>query len=208
MRLTTSWLLPAIAATASAATDGSVYLLQRDHTPAAKPPTLSPSQARLVLAQRLGVSKYHSLDDASASTLSHINDFGGHHQALFGDEVDDLRHVEHNVVVMVDGGSAEDMKVLSKASGRDALLYLSDAPSGKTNVKLAEDIAKQTEQQQKCPIEQTDLGVCWTRAPNAIHYYDISKVSDQRSRSYVPNANDPSLPNQSMFSQKQSRAES
>ena len=180
MKLTTSWLLPAIAATASAATDASVYLLQRDHIPAANPPTLSPSQARLVLAQRLGISKYHSLDDASASRLSHINDFGGHHQALFGDEGDNLNREEHNVVVMVDGGSAEDMKVLSKASGRNALLYLSDTPLAKKNVKLVEDIAKQTGQEHMCPIEQSDLGVCWTRTPNAIHYYDISKVSEYK----------------------------
>lgn len=176
MRLSTSWLLPAFITTASAATDASVYLIQQDPIPSTStPPTLSPEQARLVLAQRLGVSKFHSLKDASDSTLSYINRFGRQRQALFDDEEDLGRDSKH-VVVMVDEASAEDMQTVSKAIDRETLFYVSSSPSAKTNVKLADDISKQIGQAEQCSLENPYIGRCWRSHSSSIHYYDISKV--------------------------------
>lgn len=47
-------------------------------------PAVSPDTARLILAQRLGVSRFHSLDAADATAIRHINTFGGRPRALFG----------------------------------------------------------------------------------------------------------------------------
>lgn len=49
------------------------------------PPSISPITARLLLAQRLGLSQYHSLDDAEDSTLGILNTYGGGQQQIFDD---------------------------------------------------------------------------------------------------------------------------
>lgn len=49
-------------------------------------PSISPSEARLIFAQRLGLSTYHSLGGASDSTLELLNEYGGQQQPLFHDE--------------------------------------------------------------------------------------------------------------------------
>ena len=48
------------------------------HRPAASSPDLvSPETARLILAQRLGLSQYHSLKGVDEQTIRQLNDFGG-----------------------------------------------------------------------------------------------------------------------------------
>ncbi|KAF2118123.1 hypothetical protein BDV96DRAFT_610977 [Lophiotrema nucula] len=46
-------------------------------------PALSPETARLVFAQRLGVSRYHSIKHVDEETVQHINKYGGPQQKLF-----------------------------------------------------------------------------------------------------------------------------
>lgn len=48
-----------------------------------EPPSISPYTARLLLAQRLGLSQYHSLEDADESTLDILNTYGGEQQKIF-----------------------------------------------------------------------------------------------------------------------------
>lgn len=50
------------------------------------PPSISPNTARLLLAQRLGLSQYHSLDDANGATLHILNTFGGKQEQVFRDK--------------------------------------------------------------------------------------------------------------------------
>ena len=50
------------------------------------PPSLSPKTLRLLLAQRLGLSQYHSLQDADESTIDTLNAFGGRRQQIFIDD--------------------------------------------------------------------------------------------------------------------------
>ena len=52
----------------------------------AKPPSISPHTARLLFAQRLGLSQYHSLQDADDSTLDILNTYGGEQQQIFARE--------------------------------------------------------------------------------------------------------------------------
>jgi hypothetical protein len=89
MKLSARLLLPAFvgATMAAAAGDGSAFLFQGQEWPStsSNPPTLSPEGARLVFAQRLGVSQYHGIGDASEGTLSHINTFSGRQESIFQD---------------------------------------------------------------------------------------------------------------------------
>lgn len=50
------------------------------------PQTASPETARLILAQRLGLSQYHSLSGIDDLTLQQLNAFGGEPTRFFGDE--------------------------------------------------------------------------------------------------------------------------
>ena len=49
-------------------------------------PSISPQTARLLLAQRLGLSHYHNLQDADDPTLEILNTFGGEQQEIFAPE--------------------------------------------------------------------------------------------------------------------------
>ena len=64
-------------------------------------PSISPNTARLLLAQRLGLSQYHSLEGADESTLDILNTYGGKQQQLFTHE----EHTRSNdrLLLIVDG---------------------------------------------------------------------------------------------------------
>lgn len=47
-------------------------------------PSVGPETARLILAQRLGLSRYHSIAHADPETIRHINAFGGRQRKLLG----------------------------------------------------------------------------------------------------------------------------
>lgn len=47
-------------------------------------PSISPETARLILAQRLGLSRFHSIQHVDAESIRHINAYGGRRQQLFG----------------------------------------------------------------------------------------------------------------------------
>lgn len=61
------------------------------HRPAASSSDLvSPETARLILAQRLGLSQYHSLKSVDEQTIRQLNDFGGSPQRLLSNGYGDL----------------------------------------------------------------------------------------------------------------------
>jgi hypothetical protein len=53
-------------------------------TASAANPFVSPETARLIIAQRLGLSRFHSIEHADAEAIRHINAYGGRQQKLFG----------------------------------------------------------------------------------------------------------------------------
>ena len=71
--------------------------------PKAEPQSISPSTARLLFAQRLGLSQYHSLEDADESLLDFLNTHGGHRQQIF--QTHEQKHDSENVLIIVDGVS-------------------------------------------------------------------------------------------------------
>lgn len=72
-----------------------------------EPPSVSPHTARLLLAQRLGLSQYHSLQDADESTFSILNKFGGEQQQQIFAREDPSQGAEKLLLIVegVDEGS-------------------------------------------------------------------------------------------------------
>ncbi len=173
MKLTTSFLLPAFIGAASAISDASVYILDASNgQPAANPPTLTPEQARLVFAQRLDASQYHGIGDASESTLSHINKYGGRQGSLFQDVVVDEAA---ELVLVVEGVSFEKAEpLLKELASTNPAFTISKVPSMAANKKLIEDLQKQSGYSgQNCPLEDAvnpfDTN-CWFGKSNVVHF--------------------------------------
>lgn len=99
-----------LAGLACAANSGaSVYIF--DHksplsTFEKAPSSVSPLNARLLFAQRLGLSEYHKLENAEETVLSLLNRFGSAQLPLFSGI--DEPETTHRLLVMVDGVEDHD----------------------------------------------------------------------------------------------------
>ncbi|KAK4691896.1 hypothetical protein P7C71_g5203, partial [Lecanoromycetidae sp. Uapishka_2] len=104
----------------------------------AGPPSISPNTARLLFAQRLGLSQYHSLEDADESTLHILNTYGGKQQQVFGQgkEAQDLERV----LVIVDGVSKPD-DIFDRSIA--PAVTITPQPSSSQNLQLALDLLDQ-----------------------------------------------------------------
>lgn len=97
---------PLLVAVALAAPDASIYI---SGSPVDVPRhSLSPDATRLLLARRLGLSQYHSLEGAYESILKILNDFGGEQRALLPTEEQGLSH-QRNLMVIDGVESPEGM---------------------------------------------------------------------------------------------------
>lgn len=142
MRLSTTLLLPALASLVAAET-ANVYIFGDFHgrPSSSHYPTLSPEVARLVIAQRLEVSSYHSLEYADEATLDYINTFGNQQRALFSDA---LYEEPPQLVFMVDGVTEETSSAIEKAFGGITPDFaISNPPSYNANKQFAQDIEAQ-----------------------------------------------------------------
>lgn len=91
-------------AAATAATVGHVFVFDpvRHYVAPEQAPSVSPETARLILAHRLGVSQYHSIEDAEDKELiTYLNQFGGR-QELFVDDRTQERSYAHALVWIED----------------------------------------------------------------------------------------------------------
>lgn len=70
------------------------------HQPTLESPSVLPTTARLLFAQRLGLSRFHSLDRADENTIGLINRFGGPREEIFIDG--DERKPDQKVLVFVE----------------------------------------------------------------------------------------------------------
>jgi hypothetical protein len=87
MKLSWSFVLSSLYCSAAASRSGHVFLFDpsADSTSnTQQPPSVSPHTARLILAQRLGLSRFHSLKDADDETIDRINTYGGKPQISLG----------------------------------------------------------------------------------------------------------------------------
>jgi hypothetical protein len=185
MRLSTGLLLPFFISAASAISDAKVYIFQGEDFPnSSTPPTLSPEEARLVFAQRLGVSEYHGLGDASESTLSYINKFGGPQEALFQDLAQDKAA---ELVLIVEGISSKTAEpLLNEWLSIKPAFTISNPPSSSSNLRLARELQAQIGTTiPTCPFEDTINPFdkkCWNGKSKVMQ---IDLASGTVSRLYI-----------------------
>lgn len=135
-------LLPALASLVLAE-PAKVYIIgDFDGRPSSSHyPTLSPEVARLVIAQRLQVSSYHSLEQVDEATLDHINTFSNKRPTLFSD---DLYEEPSQLVFMVNGATEETSNILENTFGGITPDFaISSPPSFEANKQFAKDIEAQ-----------------------------------------------------------------
>ncbi|KAL9018997.1 MAG: hypothetical protein Q9185_003739 [Variospora sp. 1 TL-2023] len=89
------------------ASDASIYV--SGFPPGAFRQTVSPSTTRLLLAQRLGLSRFHSLKGADETTLSILNDFGGEQKTLLSANRWSIEGQRRHLIVIEGVQNAEDI---------------------------------------------------------------------------------------------------
>ncbi|KAH8597429.1 hypothetical protein B0O99DRAFT_76907 [Bisporella sp. PMI_857] len=159
MKLTVGLLLSTFASLAYAGSeDAGVYIFQKGEWPSsAKPPVLSPEEARLIMAQRLGVPQYHSIGDEN--WIQNINKFGGS-QERGPNQVPEL-------LLVVEGVTTQTALPLGKPfMSLEAAFKISNPPSSSWTQRLVRDLRKQIGVgNEKCDIED-DIDPfntsCWT----------------------------------------------
>ncbi|KAL6711896.1 hypothetical protein ACN47E_002939 [Coniothyrium glycines] len=105
-------------------------------------PSVSPETARLIIAQRLGLSRYHSVEHADAEAIRHINAFGGRQQRLFGQ--DDADKSKAHVLVWVEDAEQDEATIIvNDGSDRTLDFALDGVPSASDNDQLVRDIISQ-----------------------------------------------------------------
>lgn len=143
MRLPVAFVLPLLVGAAIAALEtAKVYIFQEPEYPLSLTiPTLTPEEARLVVAQRLGVSRYHSLRGVSNDALAHINAFGGPHPRLFAN---DGQHVRSQLVVLIDNVTPElSLRYEKEWAPTQHAFKVSNPPSRRANLQLVQDLHEQ-----------------------------------------------------------------
>ncbi|CAI6282570.1 unnamed protein product [Periconia digitata] len=143
MKLSRGLALSTLCSAASAAREGHVYVY--DKVPGSlpqAPTTVTPETARLILARRMGLSDFHSLENPSEDTIRNLNVYGGNQPKLFGGHrQNDLKM---QTVMWID--DVEDFEVFASCfQDKDWMkLTVSDPPSTSDNERLIEDMALQT----------------------------------------------------------------
>ena len=90
--------------TSAASGEASIYIQDDATVPqGSKIQSISPQTARLLFAQRLGLSQYHDLGDADETTLQILNTYGGKQRSVFGDAEESRPQVADRLLFIVEG---------------------------------------------------------------------------------------------------------
>jgi hypothetical protein len=186
MKLSISLLLPAILGVAHATSDTASVFTFPDKQSLPGTPILRPEEARLVIAQRLGVSAYHNLHHASSDGLSYINAFGGQQSPLFPSIAED--DGRSHLIVVVEGVTPKIMEsLMSQWDSTRPTFEISNPPSQTANANFIKDIMIQCgggASHKDCsffdvinPFQQQ----CWAGRSNFVHF-DLQTVSLEQLR--------------------------
>jgi hypothetical protein len=111
MKLSWGLTLSSLSCAASAAREAHVYFYDAiSGTATQAPSSVSPETARLILAKRLGLSQFHSIDSPSKDTIKQLNAFGGRQPKLFAGKSD--RSSKHHDLIWFD--DVEDINGMSR----------------------------------------------------------------------------------------------
>jgi hypothetical protein len=144
-----SWGLAASCAAAAAAAQlGHVHVCDGP-APSSAAPSSSPvdaDTARLILAHRLGLDRFHAIAAPDAAALRQINAYGGRQSRLFGARPDDASRA--HVLVWLDdvADAAADLPAASFA--------VQDPPAAADNDRLLRDLIAQAESLPRLPDPQ------------------------------------------------------
>lgn len=94
-----------------AAFEAQIYLSDSAQAASAKPPSISPNTARLLLAQRLGLAQYHELGDIADSELGILNNYGEDQEPLFAEQKAALPKLLILEGIQHPGGTAQTMQL-------------------------------------------------------------------------------------------------
>ncbi|KAK3111615.1 hypothetical protein LTR53_012957 [Teratosphaeriaceae sp. CCFEE 6253] len=137
MKLASSLILGALgwtAHTASASSAGRVYICDGGSTVPSTERTLSPNEARVVLAQRAGVEDYHSADMRDEAVVEAVNAFG-RRTAMWEAAAGSGKHA---FALVDDGADMEDLLQLCRRT-----FAISPAPDAASSRSLWVDLARQ-----------------------------------------------------------------
>ncbi|KAH7399305.1 hypothetical protein BKA66DRAFT_545470 [Pyrenochaeta sp. MPI-SDFR-AT-0127] len=116
-------------------------------------PSVGPETARLILAQRLGLSRFHSIAHVDPETIRHINAFGGRQQKLFGGD-DAARSKAHLLMWIEDAEQDEATVIVNDGSDRTRDFVITNPPPASENDRLIEDFILQAESLPEYPDPQ------------------------------------------------------
>lgn len=135
MRLAPCFLLTAAAA-AVEASSGLLYIYN-DRVSAGdkQPTTLKADAARLVIASRLGLDQYHSLQGQSESALQDIDRLSGQSSFLSSNDAS---------VAFILSTSDDDLPFSFSQSADVETIQIKDSPDFKTAEQLLKDLAQQS----------------------------------------------------------------
>ncbi|KAL8753110.1 MAG: hypothetical protein Q9199_005281 [Rusavskia elegans] len=122
------------------ASDAYIYLSDASDIPASQ--ILSPHATRLLLARRLGISRYHSLEGADGPTLKTLNEFGGQQKPILSPDEQWL-DPQRNLIIIEDienPGEFFDPKL------HRTTFTMSDAPESFQTHQLVNDLFEQAKE--------------------------------------------------------------
>ncbi|TKX23672.1 hypothetical protein C1H76_4187 [Elsinoe australis] len=158
------WLSATVAVAQAASNNGELYVFEKDaSTPSRQHHTISHDAARLILASRLGVDRYHDTGVVEDETLFAINDLGGF-KKLFEDGQSTSR-----VAVLLSTSDREHFK-----DGDRSYTYKSEVqslPSFDESEELFKAFAKQKQptKEVRGSEQYPDMGVIHDDGTSIVH---------------------------------------
>ncbi|KAI4231367.1 MAG: hypothetical protein LQ349_005668 [Xanthoria aureola] len=122
------------------ASDASIYLSDASDTPA--PQVLSPHATRLLLARRLGVSRYHSLEGADEPTLKTLNEFGGQQKSILSPD-ERWQDPQRNLIIIED---IENPREFLDPKLHPSTFTMANAPESFQTHQLVNDLFEQAKE--------------------------------------------------------------
>ncbi|KAF2705169.1 hypothetical protein K504DRAFT_460434 [Pleomassaria siparia CBS 279.74] len=139
MKLSRSSVFSSLLCAASALDHGYMFTYDpiANSSPAPDSNYVTPETARLILAQRLGLSRFHSIKNAKDEAIVELNAYGGRAQKLFSGE--DRQRTNAHVLIWVEGvapGIAQDWDNVQKVA-------IANPPCASSNDRLIQDLILQ-----------------------------------------------------------------
>jgi hypothetical protein len=184
MRLLTISLFPFLVTRACASSELAKVFIFPEQGSSSSVPTLTPEEARLIIAHRLGISQYHNLRYPSKEILSYINSFGSRHSPFFPDDTQDDNR-SHLVIVVEGASSAVGRLAVEPWQSIEPAFQISNPPSKIANKQLISDMMAQIQPKAPIPCSLKDSSNpfkerCWTGRSNIIQFDLVSPLNHSR----------------------------